>query len=112
MADIIYFNIEPGHFKVWGFDVFKGENGYPSTVITYWGRIGVPMERLPKNKKEFLTYREAYDYAWSKIFEKQAKGYYPMPNWQYFGAIYEEKPIGQLAGLMEAIRREHLEKSR
>ena len=68
MASQIFFNIDNGHFKICGFDVFRGDK--ESQVITYYGRIGTPMCKLRKTTKTFQYYADAYDYAWNKINEK------------------------------------------
>lgn len=105
MAEHIYVNIDNQHFKVWGYDSFvKCDNG-ETTVITYWGRIGLPMCRLRKNEMTFPIKEKAQDYIWNKIQEKIKKGYVAMPNWQYFEAITEEKPLYQLINLIQIYKK-------
>ena len=105
MASEIYFNIDDGHFKIWGYDMFRGEK--ETTIITYYGIIGKPMYKLRKNKKVFSSWSSAYDYVWDKIKEKtNFHGYYSMPNGQYFSCIDNNSPISQLVGLMECYKRE------
>ena len=58
------------------------------------------MFRLRKNKITFSIKEKAHDYIWNKIHEKIKKGYVAMPNWQYFEAISEEKPLYQLINLI------------
>jgi len=107
----IYFHIDDGHSKIWGLDVFRGIDNHATTVLTYWGRIGVPMDRLQKKEKDFKSYYDAYDFAWEKIQEKIAKGYHAMPNSQYFQLVLDEKPVWQIINLMRCYKKEQLEKS-
>ena len=100
MAENVYVNIDNQHFKVWGYDSFVKHDGEETTVITYWGRIGLPMYKLRKNEIIFPIKEKAQDYIWNKIHEKIEKGYMAMPNWQYFEAISEEKPLYQLINLI------------
>ena len=94
MASEIYFNIDNGHFKIWGYDLFSNDIKKEYEAITYYGRIGTQMQKLRKTRKVFESYIDAYDYIWNKIQEKtRCNGYYSMPNSQYFDAIINEKPI-------------------
>ena len=107
MAQEIYFNINDNHFKIWGFDCFRSTNGGKHTLITYWGKIGLPMERLQKKEKYFENWHDLYDYIWDKMKEKiDLHGYYVMPNSKYFDAINSEKPLSQLIRLMECYKKE------
>lgn len=107
MASEIYFNIELGHSKIWGYDFFSNDKEKKYTVITYYGKIGVPMYRLRKHEKKFTEYGKAYDYIWEKIRKKtNCNGYYQMPNSQYFDAILNGKPMSQIINLMEIYRKE------
>jgi predicted DNA-binding WGR domain protein len=85
--ETVYVNIKDNHFKVWGCDCFSSDS--ESEVITYWGRIGVPMQRLQKNRKKFGSFAEASGYVMRKVREKRAKGYESMPNHVYFGAVLD-----------------------
>lgn len=100
MAENVYVNIDNHHFKVWGYDSFVKHDSEETTIITYWGRIGLPMCRLNKNKLTFPIKEKAQDYIWNKIQEKIKKGYISIPNSQYFEAISQEKPLYQLINLI------------
>lgn len=99
MAHYVYINISAHHFKVWGFDCFCG-NDSTGQVITYWGRIGICMQRLCKKEKSFERYSQADYYCHKKIEEKLCKGYVGFPNWLYFQMI--ESPRG-IAALIEKV---------
>jgi len=103
MANMVWVNIEDNHFKIWGFDIFQDNTTGECELITYWGRIGTPMQKLAKNKKPFRNYPDAYDYIMDKIKEKNAKGYKQMPNHEYFEYTYQDKPLSQLIEQIEAI---------
>ena len=105
MANEVYVNIKDNHFKVWGYDCFVSTTGQESSVTTYWGKIGVTMDKLQKKEKTFPTNWAARDFVWSKINEKINKGYNSIPNWQYFGAINEGKPVSQLVRLIEVYQK-------
>jgi len=100
MANDVWVNISDNHFKVWGFDCFEDNTG-KCDVITYWGRIGLSMQKLAKNTKQFPGYFDAYDYIMDKIKEKGAKGYKRIPNHIYFSFTYGDKPLSQLIQLIE-----------
>ena len=97
----IYVNITENHFKVWGYTYFIDNLRGTHTIIAYWGKIGLQMDRLQKKEKVFFTRSDAHDYIWLKIDEKIGKGYSSMPNWQYWDAISSGKPISQLIRLIE-----------
>ena len=105
MTEEIYFNIDNGHFKVWGYNSLVDDTKDEWTIITYWGRVGITMYKLRKNKKTFSGHADAYDYIWNKIKEKLNKGYHTMPNSQYFDSIIDEKPLRQLVNLMEVYKK-------
>jgi predicted DNA-binding WGR domain protein len=86
MANFVFCNIKGTSFKVWGFDVYVNDKTNESNVITYFGKIGVSMQRLRKCNKLF-TGGEAITYANAKIKEKQAKGYVPVLNHKYFELV-------------------------
>jgi predicted DNA-binding WGR domain protein len=102
MANDVWVNILDNHFKVWGFDCFSQDNG-EATVTTYWGKIGLPMQRLNSKTKPFPSYADAYDYIMLKIREKDAKGYKRIPNHRYFEYTYSDKPLSELVALIESI---------
>ena len=105
MAEHVYVNIDNLHFKIWGYDSFvKCDNG-ETTIITYWGRIGLPMDKLRKRETIFPSKEKAQDYIWEKILGKIGKGYVAMPNWQYFEAISDEKPLYQLINLIHVYQK-------
>lgn len=101
MANEVYVNIKDNHFKVWGYDCFVTEKTGEAEITTYWGKIGLPLCNLQSKKKSFSSSFEAREFIWKKIGEKIDKGYNSMPNWQYFGAITDKKPMSQLIGLIE-----------
>ena len=101
MAEYVFLNISSGSFKVWGYDAFSQKSG-ESEVITYWGKIGIPMHKLRKNRKEFNRWGEAYDYVIMKIKEKKCKGYRMMKNYKYFDAI-SDKPLSSLIQMIESL---------
>lgn len=101
MAQYVYVNIKNGSFKVWGYDAFSQDSG-ESEVITYWGKIGTPMQKLRKNKKQFKRWGDAYDYLMDKTKEKKCKGYKIMKNYKYFDAI-SSKPLSSLIQMIEAL---------
>lgn len=105
--ELVYINMNGNHFKVWGFDMFSNTATGECDVVSYWGRIGVSMSKLQKKKKTFKTYADAYDYVWAKMREKQDKGYWTMPNSQYFGAINDEKPLFQLVNLINCYKKDN-----
>jgi predicted DNA-binding WGR domain protein len=106
--ELIYVNMNGNHFKMWGFDLFQNTITGQTDMVSYWGRIGVPMSKLTKKTKTFKTYADAYDYTWDKMREKQDKGYWTMPNSQYFGAINDEKPLFQLVNLINCYREKNI----
>jgi len=98
--ELVYVNINGNHFKMWGFDLFQNSTTGETNMISYWGRIGISMSKLQKKTKIFKTYADAYDYAWAKMREKQDKGYWTIPNSQYFSVINDDKPLSQLINLV------------
>jgi len=94
MASYVYINITENHFKVWGYDLFVDQNS--GEVIAYWGRIGISMQRLNKNRKQFDIAANAFDYARKKCDEKLCKGYKGFPNWLYFQMIQSSRGIAAL----------------
>ena len=86
MSDYVYCHIWDGHFKVWGYDSYKSDGG-PFEFICYWGRIGVPMQRLQKRRREFSKFGEARAFLMAKLQDKELKGYVPIKNSVYFSAV-------------------------
>jgi len=105
--ELVYVNMNGNHFKMWGFDMFGNEITGETKITSYWGRIGVSMGKLQKKTKTFKTYFDAYDYISVKIREKQDKGYWTMPNSQYFDAIIDEKPLFQLVNLINCYKKDN-----
>lgn len=99
--DIVYINIKDNHFKIWGCDLYRNGKTEETTAVSYWGKIGLTMDKLRRKVKIFHTYREAYDYMWDKIKEKIEKGYNSIPNSQYFDSVNNNKPLSQLIRLLE-----------
>lgn len=103
MAEIVWVHISNGHSKVWGFDCFTQAND-ETEVITYWGRIGLTMDKLQKNRKQFTHFGDAHDYVRNKVDEKQFKGYKRMPNHQYFGLIHQDAPLSLIYATIENLK--------
>lgn len=103
MGEYIYVNTEPGHFKMWGYDSFRSESG-PHEVILYWGRIGTPMHKLQKKRKNFASWGDAYDFVRNKVDDKTRNGYRMMQNHKYFGLLHE-KPLSALVKAIEKLPR-------
>jgi len=101
MAEYVFVNIQNGSFKVWGYDAFTQESG-KSEIITYWGKIGLPMHKLRKNRKHFPSWCKAHDYVMDKIKEKKCKGYKLMKNHKYFGAM-DNKSLSSLVQMIEVL---------
>lgn len=104
MASSVWVNIESGHFKVWGFDAFHQEDTGEGRIITYWGKIGLPMHKLRKHEKTFTSWGDAYNYARAKVDEKLWKGYKAIANGKYFDFIYNDKPLSELIQAIERIK--------
>lgn len=103
MAEIVWVHINNGHSKVWGYDCFTQEATGETEVITYWGRIGLPMHKLQQKRKQFPRFFDAYDYIRAKVDEKDFKGYKRMPNHQYFGLIHQDAPLSLIYAAIEHI---------
>jgi len=99
MAAYVFVNITAGHFKVWGYDFFSSDNG--GQVITYWGRIGLPMQHLTKNNKHFENSGDGFDYCRKKCDEKFCKQYKAIPNWLYFSLIETATGIAKLIKIIK-----------
>ena len=59
--EFVYVNIKDNHFKVWGCDLYSNIKTGESNVISYFGKIGVSMQRLRKNNRFFKDYHSAYE---------------------------------------------------
>ena len=106
MSAYVFVNISDNHFKVWGHDGFCSDKTGEHEIITYWGRIGLPMYRLQKHKKYIDNFHDARKYIFAKIAEKICKGYKGIPNGMYFQMI--QSPRG-IAALIEKVK--HLEET-
>lgn len=95
MSKFVYTNILKYSFKMWGYDLFVSDDG-SAEVIVYWGRIGLPMDRLFKKRKYFQTHNEAYLYIKERLIAKKSKGYKAIENYKYFDAILNGEPLSIL----------------
>jgi len=56
--------------KVWGFNSYSNDKEQKYNTIFYYGRVGIPMQRLNKTNKWFSSYYDCYDHLHKKIKEK------------------------------------------
>ncbi len=74
--------------KVWGYNSYSNDKKRKYNAIFYYGRIGVPMQRLAKINKWFSSHYDCYDYIHKKIKEKWEKNYANIGNnTKYFDLV-------------------------
>jgi predicted DNA-binding WGR domain protein len=93
MDNNIFFNINPGHFKVWFYDYDKSKQ----LLKTWRGQIG---SKLREMQKLFPDKTDAEKYIDMKVREKlEYKGYSSMPKNEFFRAL--DQPRSELFRVME-----------
>lgn len=98
----IFFNINSGHFKVWGFENPLYNNNGSYCLKTYRGMIGKPLNQLRPIIKEFKSKSEAEKYITKKVREKvDYKKYVTMPAVNYFSMIKSKKPLSSIISILE-----------
>lgn len=104
MAELIWFNIWDGHFKMWGFDMYSNEKTGESNVIIYYGRITDSLQKLRKLNKKFKTYFDCYDYIMAKIKDKDSKGYIQLQNSDWGKFTTGEISLSELIAMIESVK--------
>ena len=97
---LIYVNALRNSFKVWGGNLYVNIQTSQSELITYFGRIGMPMQKLRQHTKTFNSSTEAQDFFYKKMQEKRRTGYLPIENHIYFQYV-DTKPLSELMTLIE-----------
>ena len=95
----IFVNVSGHHFKAWTYLVETEQD--KTRVITYSGKIGLPLDELQKHPREFEKSDEVTEYIHNKIREKKYKKYRTMPADVYFGTIDNREPILNLVKKIE-----------
>lgn len=93
-----HINLSDKSQKVWGFCSYSNEKEGEYDIIFYYGRIGIPMQKLTKANKSFSSSYDCHVYLQKKIKEKLHKDYINIEtNIEYFGLVdqYNEKEISR-----------------